>query len=301
MTPLRRIRVAGRGSFEYLSRGAGRSTLLVHSGGPGLTFHYLRRLLRLANRNLRVVLYNPRGVGGSWAPRRASAYTVANLAEDVEAIRRALRVRELHLLGYSAGGFVALEYAHRHGENLASLLLCSTAGSGEEVDRANHRMIAAASPAQRARLRALTRARVFSDPEYIALSEAIAKPFQSRFLARVPADLKATKPSPRVYRAMMTRTGDEFAVDGSIGRWDGRRYCSRLRVPTLVAVGRYDSLYDSSVTMGRRIPGARLRVFPRSSHLPIFEQPQEFLGTIRTFLRDLPSVGRSPRAGPKAV
>ncbi len=301
MTPRRRIRVPGRGTFEYLSRGAGRPTLLVHSGGPGLTYHYLRRLLRLAGRDLRVVLFNPRGVGGSWAPRSASAYTVATLAEDVEAIRRALRIRELHLLGYSAGGFVALEYAHRHPQNLASLLLCSTAGSGADVDRANRRMIAAASPAQRARLRALTRARAFSNPEYTALSEAIARPFQSRFLARVPADLKATKPSPKVYRAMMTRSGDEFAVDGSIGRWDGRGYYANVRVPTLVAVGRYDSLYDSSAAMGRGIPRARFRVFARSSHLPIFEQPEAFLGTIRRFLRGLPNTGRPSGDGPKAV
>jgi len=284
---LRRVHVPGRRSFEYVAQGDGPATLLVHPGGPGLTYHYLRALLRLASANLRVVLINPRGVGHSWAPRRPADYTVPNLAEDVEAIRRALKIRELHLLGYSAGGFVALEYAHRYERHLTSLLLCATAGSAEEVRAANRRMIAAASPRQRERLRELTRARAFATPEYTALCEAIQRPFQSRFLRSWPPDWKATRLAPEVYRAMMCRSGNEFEVDGTIGRWDGRRYYSKIEVPTAVVVGRYDFFFEAAVEANERIEPAHLRVLPRSSHMAVFEQPREFVGTIREFLGDV--------------
>jgi len=197
MAKLRRVAVPGRRSFEYVSQGTGPATLLVHPGGPGLTYHYLRALLRLANRNLRVVLFHPRGVGHSWAPRRAADYTVPNLAEDIEAVRRALKIRELHLLGYSAGGFAALEYAHRYERHLTSLLLCATAGSAQDVRAAFRRMVTAASPRQRARLRALTRAEAFESPEYRALSEAIARPFQSRFLRADPRTGRRPSSTPR--------------------------------------------------------------------------------------------------------
>lgn len=287
MARLRRVSVPGRRSFEYVSQGSGPATLLVHPGGPGLTYHYLRALLKLANRNLRVVLFNPRGVGHSWAPRRAADYTVANLAEDVEAIRRALKITELHLLGFSAGGFAALEYAHRYERHLTSLLLCATAGSAEEVRAGCRRMLASASPRHRARLRELTRAKAFDTPEYRALAEAIARPFQSRFLRADPPDWKATRLSPAVYRAMVTRSGDEFVVDGTIAHWDGRRYYSKIEVPTLVVVGRYDYFLEPSIEMNERIEPAHLRVLPRSSHLAIFEQPKEFLGTVREFLGDV--------------
>jgi proline iminopeptidase len=287
MARLRRVAVPGGRSFEYVSQGTGPATLLVHPGGPGLTYHYLRSFLRLANANLRVILFNPRGVGHSWAPRRSSDYTIPNLAEDVEAIRRALKVRELHLLGYSAGGFAALEYAHRYERNLTSLLLCATAGSAEEVRAANRLMVGSASPRQRARLRELTRAKAFDGPEYRALSEAIGRPFQSRFLKADPPDWKATKLNPTVYRAMMTPSGDEFALDGTIAGWDGRRYYSKIEVPTLVVVGRYDFFFEASVEMNERIEPAHLRVLPRSSHLAVLEQPKEFLGTVREFLGDV--------------
>jgi proline-specific peptidase len=287
MARLRRVTVAGGRSFEYVSKGTGPATLLVHPGGPGLTYHYLRGLLKLANANLRVILFNPRGVGHSWKPKRPSEYTVPNMAEDVEAIRRALRITELHLLGFSAGGFVALEYVHRYEKHLTSLLLCATAGSAEEVRQGTRMALGTASPSQRVRLRALAASGSFSSPEYQALSERIFKPFQTRFLRGSPPDWKATKLSTEVYRAMLTRTGDEFVVDGTLAHWDGRKYYSKIEVPTLVVVGRYDFFLEPSMEMNDRIEPAHLRVLPRSSHMVNLEQPREFLGTIREFLSDV--------------
>ncbi len=283
----RTLIVPGGRSFEYIAQGRGPATLLVHPGGPGLTYHYLRGLLKLAGAHLRVILFNPRGVGRSWTPRSPKEYTIANQAEDVEAIRRGFGIRELHLLGYSAGGFAALEYAHRHEDRLTSLLLCATAGSAEEIRSANRSMLLAASPRQRARLRALTRARAFDTEEYRTLSERIARPFQTRFLTDVPPDWKATKLAPTVYDAMMTRTGDEFAVDGTIAGWDGRKYYSKIEVPSAVVVGKYDFFLEASIEMAQRIEPAHLRVLPHSSHMEILEQPREFLGTIREFLGDV--------------
>ncbi|HTT14732.1 MAG TPA: alpha/beta hydrolase [Thermoplasmata archaeon] len=287
MASVRRVTASGGRSFEYVSQGQGPATLLVHPGGPGLTYHYLRGLLSLANAHLRVVLFNPRGVGHSWAPKSPSDYTVPQLAEDIESVRRALKITELHLLGYSAGGFAALEYAHRYEPKLTSLLLCATAGSAEEIRQANRTVLAVASPKDRGRIRELTRARAFDAPEYAALAEKIFRPFQTRFLRSVPRDWKTTKLNPAVYRAMMTRSGDEFAVDGSLAHWDGRRYYSKIEVPALVVVGRYDFFLSPSVEMAERIEPAHLRVLQHSSHMAILEQPKEFRSTIREFLLDV--------------
>jgi proline-specific peptidase len=284
----RTVRVRGRRSFEYVAQGQGPATLLVHPGGPGYTYHYLRPLLKLANAHLRVILFNPRGVGHSWAPALPSAYTVGNMAEDVDALRAALDIDELHLLGFSAGGFVALEYAHRFQKRLASLLLCDTAGSALEIRQANRMMLSAASTKMRRRLDELEKARAFDLPEYTDLVDAITAPFNRRFLpSKQHPDLAASKLSKAVYRAMMTRTGDEFVVDGTLARWDGRKYYAKIEVPTLVLVGRYDAFLDACREMADRIVPAHLRVLPRASHLPQLEQPKEFLNATREFLVDV--------------
>ncbi len=287
MARIRRVRTPGGRWFEYVSQGKGPATLLVHPGGPGLTYHYLRGLLKLANAHLRVILFNPRGVGHSWRPRVTREYTIGAMADDVEAIRRALKITELHLLGYSAGGFVALEYASRWQERLTSLLLCATAGSAEEVRVADRMALGLAPPKTRALIRELTRAKAFDSPEYQRLAEEVFRPFQTRFFQGSSPDWKATKLSTDVYRAMMTRSGDEFAVDGTAAKWDGRRYYSKIEVPTLVVVGRYDFFLNPSIEMAERIEPAHLRVLQHSSHRMILEQPKEFLGTIREFLEDV--------------
>jgi proline iminopeptidase len=287
MARSRWVTVRGNRAFEYVAQGKGPATLLVHPGGPGLTYHYLRPLLKLASSHLRVILFNPRGVGHSWKPRRASAYTLTQEAEDIEAIRARLDIKELHLLGYSAGGFAALEYAHRHPSRLTSLLLCATAGSAEEVRQSIRWVRSAATPEQRRRLRALEREKEFDSADYQALNDEIERPFSMRFLHSPPKDWKATKFNPEVYRAMMSRTGDASKIDGTIARWDGRRYYSQIEVPTLVLVGRYDYFLDASREMADRIVPAHLRVLPQSSHFAIHEQTREFIGTIREFLLDV--------------
>ena len=288
MPRARTVTVRDRRTFEYIEQGKGPATLLVHPGGPGYTYHYLRALLKLANAHLRVILFNPRGVGRSWKPARRSAYTVGNMAEDVDALRAALDIKELHLLGFSAGGFVALEYAHRFPNRLSSLLLCDTAGSALEIRQANRLMLWAASSKQRRRLDQFEKAKAFDAPEYIELAEAIGAPFNRRFLAsKNHPDLAASKLSKEVYRSMMTRTGDEFVVDGTIARWDGRKYYAKIDVPTLVLVGRYDFFLDASREMADRIVPAHLRVLPHASHLGHLEQPKAFLNAIREFLLDV--------------
>ena len=86
---------------------------------------------------------------------------------------------------------------------------------------------------------------------------------------------------------MMTRTGDEFAVDGTAARWDGRKYFHQVAVPVLVLVGRYDYFLDASIDMANRIRTAHLRILPRSSHLAILEQSREFLNQVEEFLTDV--------------
>jgi len=287
MSPSGFVKVAGNRRFEYVSRGTGPATLLVHPGGPGFTYHYLRTILKLADSHLRVILFNPRGVGRSWRPARPSSYTIENQADDVEAIRRALDVKELHLLGYSAGGFTALEYAHRYPDRLTSLLMCATAGGAADLRSALRYVLEHTSPVLRLRLRELSSTGDFKSKEYRELTARIMAPFSERFSASPPPDLKATKLNEEVYRAMLTRTGDEFVVDGTIAHWDGRNYYSQIFLPMLVLVGRYDYFLDASIDMANRIRTAHLRILARSSHYPVLEQPREFLGQISEFLQDV--------------
>ncbi|MCB9420191.1 MAG: alpha/beta hydrolase [Ardenticatenaceae bacterium] len=102
--------------------------LIAVNGGPGLTSNYMRSLEALAGPELAVVTYDQRGNGRSTKPEMVPAnFELADYATDVEAIRAALGVEQVHVLGHSFGGLVAMEYAVRYPERVQSLILL---GSG---------------------------------------------------------------------------------------------------------------------------------------------------------------------------
>ncbi len=279
--------------FEYIARGRGDRLLLVHPGGPGFTSQYLWNLLALARRDRRVVIVHPRGVGRSYRPRAARSYTLKAHADDLESIRRALGGGAIDLLGFSAGGFVAIEYALRHPRGVRSLLLCGTAASAADLREANKILLRGLSPGQRTELRRLERARAFDTSAYERLVGEIERPYQSGYLRRPSPDLAASRINRAVYRAMMTRTGNEFVVDGTLARWDARPRLGRLAAPTLVLVGRGDFLFPASRAMARRIPHAKFVPFPRASHLANLERPRAYRAVIDRFLKGA-ARGRSP-------
>src|SRR5215831_11496986 len=80
--------------------GQGPPLIIVH-GGPGASHDYfLPHLLPLA-RTSRLVFIDERGGGKSGKLETAADYTVENMVEDTEAVRVALDLGKIDLLGHS--------------------------------------------------------------------------------------------------------------------------------------------------------------------------------------------------------
>ena len=64
-----------------------------------------------------------------------AGYTVESMAADVEALRRALGLRTINLLGHSFGSVVAQSYTLSYPKNVSHLILSSTFDSTSELNR----------------------------------------------------------------------------------------------------------------------------------------------------------------------
>jgi proline iminopeptidase len=100
------------------------NVLIAINGGPGLSSHYMLGLEDLAGPNFAVVTYDQRGVSRSSPPLMDPAnYTLAKYVDDLEAVRQAVGVETVYLLGHSWGGLVAMRYATIYPERVRSIVL----------------------------------------------------------------------------------------------------------------------------------------------------------------------------------
>lgn len=95
--------------------------LFVH-GGPGAGVSDADKAL-FAGLTRPVIYYDQRGCGQSRFEQRLTANTTEQLIEDIEALRRALAVPQLILVGGSWGSTLSLLYALRYPQYVSSMVL----------------------------------------------------------------------------------------------------------------------------------------------------------------------------------
>src|SRR5690349_10664696 len=148
----------------YLTLGRGEPLMIVH-GGPGASHDYFLPYLLPLMRTNRLVFIDERGSGKSSQLDDPRQYTVANMVEDIEAVRQALALGKISLLGHSFGGVLVQAYAFKYQKNLSHLILGSTFASTTELNQALARMKAGMDPKDRDRVNALEAAGLFGKGE----------------------------------------------------------------------------------------------------------------------------------------
>jgi proline iminopeptidase len=279
----------------YNALGNGPPLLILH-GGPGASHDYfLPHLLALARKN-RLVFIDERGSGKSAKLEDPSLYTVDNMVEDAETVRKALHLGKINLLGHSCGGVLAQAYALKYQKNLSHLILCSTFHSTQALNDVFKTMKAKMDPELRARIEKLEQAGLFgqgkvyernrypSDYMVAAWGEGY---FPYLYQKRPDANLDPNQMGNMawdVYREMWGSHG-EFVVDGNLTCVEYAERLSTIKVPTLITVGDHDECDPSlAKAIQSLIPGSKLIILPESGHMTFVDQPVLFNTAVGNFL-----------------
>jgi pimeloyl-ACP methyl ester carboxylesterase len=106
-------------SYRVLGDGA---PVVCLPGGPGRAAEYLGDLGGLVA-SRRLILLDPRGVGGSADPADAATLRVDRLVDDVESLRVHLGLQRMDLLAHSAGAVLAMLYTAAYPQRVSRLIL----------------------------------------------------------------------------------------------------------------------------------------------------------------------------------
>ena len=264
----------------------GKLPLLALHGGPGATHDYLESLEAMASTGRRVIFYDQLGCGNSDHPHNPALWTVELYVEEVGAVRRALGLDRLHLLGQSWGGMLGMEYALTQPSGLASLVVSDSPASMRQwVEEAN-RLRSELPPEVQETLTRHEEAGTTDDPAY----EAATQVFYRRHVCRldpwpeyVTRAFAKLAENPEVYNTM--NGPNEFHVIGKLKDWSIMERLGEIRVPTLLLSGRYDEATPAIVeTIQQRIPGSEWVIFEQSSHMPHAEEPERYMQVLDGFL-----------------
>jgi len=255
----------------YDDRGSGVPLVALH-GGLGLDHTYLRPALDGLGPGVRTIYLDLRANGRSTGDGVGT--TMSQLAADVEALCVHLGLDRVAVLGHSYGGFVALQHALDHPDRVGHLLLCDTDSSGPTDD-------AVAAGMRRLGLD-LDLLAAFESPmgtleELLTVFDVV----EPAYFPHSPAGTARAGLADTIPRDEGSAAG-EAALDG----WDVGARLAEITCPALVLHGADDFLFPSegAELLAQRIPGARLRVFGASGHLPFVEEVDAFRDEVRAFL-----------------
>jgi pimeloyl-ACP methyl ester carboxylesterase len=111
-------------NIQFLDVGKGDAVVLLHGLHSSVFINWtLTGIVDELARDHRVIAVDLPGHGLSDKPAAADAYGL-QLVEDVVLLLEHLGVRKAHIVGYSAGGIVALKLLARHPEHVLSGTLC---------------------------------------------------------------------------------------------------------------------------------------------------------------------------------
>jgi pimeloyl-ACP methyl ester carboxylesterase len=168
------------------------------------------------------------------------------------------------LVGFSMGGYIALEIMRRAPERVERLALLDTSARPDSED----------ATANRRRLIALAQKGRFIDAVEQTFPKAVHEENKDR------SDLYA------IHRAMAETNGQdvfERHQEAIIGRPDSRPDLGQIKVPTLIVVGEGDQITPPEVAeeLHKGIAGSRLVVVPRAGHMALLEQPEPVQDALR--------------------
>jgi proline-specific peptidase len=264
--------------------GGGVPLLCLH-GGPGAPHDYLLALAALADKR-RVIFYDQLGCGESDKPDDMSLWTVERFMDELDCVRDALGLEDVHLFGSSWGGMLAMNYLIERDRPSRTLITSGSPASSPRWNEICQELLDEMPAAEREEIERLEAEGKMESPEY----EEAMLPFYRRHVCRLdPWPDNVVRSFDRMATTIYWHMAgpSEFRIIGTLRDWDIMDRLGEIRVPTLVMGGEFDECRPAHLLeVHERIPGSRLEIVPGGSHLCFEERPDVVIPVLADFLAE---------------
>jgi 3-oxoadipate enol-lactonase len=242
----------------YDQQGQGEDLVLI----CGLSAHHMTwdSLIPTLSKKYRILRLDNRGAGQSDVPNHA--YTINDMAQDVNALMQQLGIQQAYVLGHSMGGMILQEMLLHHPHRIKKAMIGSSSGKVPA-----HSMLHLHTTAK------LIDANV---PLDILIENALSWLFGNAFLAN-PQQLHGIRELFRNNPYLQTKQGYDGQV-AALSAFNLLEKLTAIQTKTLVFAGEDDLLIPPRYAelIHHQLPSSSFHVLKNAGHMLHLEQPDEF-------------------------
>ncbi|MEM1323670.1 MAG: alpha/beta hydrolase [Bacteroidota bacterium] len=281
------VKIKG-GELFYRIFGEG-PPLVILNGGPGLASDGYEHIAEELSAIRKVILFDQRGTGKSKVKLiNEQSITIHNMVNDLERLRKHLKIEKWDVLGQSFGGLYAMAYASRHHQYINKMILSSSAGIDtrqlDSMQDFDFPLMEDMTKEERAVLLQLKEEVNSKNP-----SEVKMKRYRSGLLARYYINKVESLPKAVEWFAYKSNPapGISTYVWRSLFTFNYKRRLKKIMTPVLILHGVADFIQINVPMKTHEIlQNSRLEFLDESGHMLWLDQPKKVKSLIYAFLQN---------------
>lgn len=266
--------------LQYVIEGTGPAAIII-----GSSIYYPRTFSHNLRANLRMIFMDHRGFGKATEAFDNRLFELNLLLEDIEALRKELKLEQVIIIGHSGHAYMALEYAKKYSDHVSQVVLIAV---GPNQSAASH-----TAADQYFQNSVCPERKVWLEEDLKKLPQDIENHPEKRFIS--------------FCKRLGAKSWYDYRFDSS-SLWDGVEIIQSMfdyvwgvvfaelditqgldsfDKPVLLMLGKFDYLvapFFGWQELGLKFKNITIRLFEKSSHTPQYEEPENFDRTLLEWL-----------------
>ncbi|GAA5037838.1 proline iminopeptidase [Marivirga lumbricoides] len=271
--------------YKVLGEGTATPLLLMH-GGPGGTHRYFYELEPLSKERP-IILFDQLGTGRSGYHTDTTLLKVDKFVEQVNQLKKHLKLEEFYLLGHSWGAALELEYYQAHPQGIKAIIFSSPYVSTPIWTADADTLIMQLPDSVQAYIAEAEATNNYNSTAYQYANELYWSQFGLRSeYKRHPLDTVEASGNSFIYNYMWGPS--EFTATGTLKNYDNVQALKAVEVPALFVTGEYDEARPATVKrLQKMVPNSKFAIIDDAGHSTARDNSQQYNEVISQFLKGL--------------
>lgn len=280
MLPVR----GGRIWYRQSGTGNGTPMVLVH-GGPGAGSFYLKPFEALGD-DRPIIRYDQLGAGKSDRLTDTTLMVIPRFVEELDSLRRKLKIDKWIVNGQSWGTVLALEYYKAHPEHVTALVFGGSVFDWPAYARETAAWTKQMSDSGQRAIAQWKKDGIDTTRSFKAATDEFYAKFV--WMRPVQADLDSTNATFGAPQYVYMQGAYEYVVTGTMKNYDQTAFLPKIKVPVLSVAGEFDEVGPKTVEKhARMIAGAKFVLYKNAGHVTSWDATDANVKDVREFARSV--------------